>query len=159
MNRRPSSTRKAARQKLEIVHARHGRAFSIPANMRRMMGGGTMIVPRPLDVEASMRTARKGKLITLTQIRALLAKKASVDMCCPLTTGIFARLAAEASEEDAAAGKKRVTPWWRTVRDGGTLIDKFPGGGTIQAARLRREGHRIIKSPRGKTLRVAEAAE
>ncbi len=151
--------RKTARQKLEIVHPSHGVAFPIPGNMERSMGKGTMIVPRPLDVEAAMRTPRKGKLITLTQIRASLAKKARVDQCCPLTTGIFARLAAEASEEDAGAGKKRVTPWWRTVRDGGTLIDKFPGGGAVQAARLRQEGHTIIKRPRGKTLRVAGAGK
>ena len=151
--------RKTAREKLESEHASHGKAFPIPKEMQRSLGAGTMIVPRPLDVDAAMARVRKGKLVTLTQIRASLAKKAKVDQCCPLTTGIFARLAAEASEEDAAAGKKRVTPWWRTVRDGGRLIDKFPGGGTVQAARLRREGHRIIKSPRGKTLRVAEAAE
>jgi hypothetical protein len=96
-----------------------------------------------------MKSARKGRLITLTQIRANLARKAGVDLCCPLTTGIFARLAAEAAEEDAAAGKKRITPWWRTIRDNGKLIDKFPGGGKLQATRLRKEGFKIIPG-RGK---------
>ena len=47
-------------------------------------------------------------------------------------------------KEDAAAGKKRTTPWWRTVRDNGKLIDKFPGGGELQAKRLKAEGFRIL---------------
>jgi CO dehydrogenase/acetyl-CoA synthase alpha subunit len=138
-----SRKKKTAREKLEAEHASHGSVSPIPPIWQASMGKGMMVVPRPLDVDAMMRTARKGKLVTLTQIRARLAKKSKVNQCCPLTTGIFARLAAEAAEEDAAAGKGRVTPWWRTVRDNGQLIDKFPGGGKLQAARLRREGHSI----------------
>jgi alkylated DNA nucleotide flippase Atl1 len=135
--------RKTARQKLEAVHPSHGKPFPVPADQRDRFGS-TMVVPRPLDVEAEMRTPRAGRLITLTQIRGKLAKAAGVHTCCPLTTGIFARLAAEAAEEDAAAGKKQVTPWWRTIRDNGKLIDKFPGQGKEQAARLRAEGFRLL---------------
>lgn len=143
--RRPGKT---ARQKLEVEHPTHGKAFAIPVAMRRPGGAKTMIVPRPLDVDAMMRVPRKGRVITMGLIRAELARRARVDACCPLTTGIFARLAAEASEEDAAAGKKRVTAWWRTVRDDGSLNDKFPGAVAEQARRLRREGVRIAS---GKT--------
>ena len=138
MKKQSKSKRKTARQKLETVHPGHGAAFPIPGNMERSLGKGTMIVPRPLDVEDAMRTPRKGKLITLTQIRASLAKKATVDQCCPLTTGIFARLAAEASEEDAAAGKKSVTPWWRTVAMGEACRQVPRVAASIQATRLRR---------------------
>ena len=134
---------KTAREKLDAVHPSHGKAFAIPAEMARSLGKGTMIVPRPTDVEDAMGRVRKGKLITMTQIRERLARKAKVDQCCPLTTGIFARLAAEAAEDDRMAGKKRFTPWWRTIRDNGKLIDRFPGGGSIQAARLRAEGFKI----------------
>jgi hypothetical protein len=138
--------RKTAREKLESHHLSHGKAFPIPREMRRTLGTGTMIVPRPLDVESAMRSVRKGKLTTLTRIRAKLAKKAGADQCCPLTTGIFARLTAEAAEEDVAQGKARITPWWRTIRDTGQLIDKFPGGGKLQARRLKQEGHTIKPS-------------
>ncbi len=134
------NARKTAREKLDVEHPSHGKAFPIPPAMRRSLGEGTMIVPRPLDVEAMMRVPRKGKVITTGEIRRALARRADVDACCPLTTGIFARLAAEAAEEDAAAGRKRVTPWWRTVRDDGSMNDRFPGGGLVQARRLRREG-------------------
>jgi alkylated DNA nucleotide flippase Atl1 len=151
-----SSRRKTAREKLEINHPSHGKAFPIPPAMQRSMGSGTMIVPRPLDVEAAMRLPRKGQIITLGQIRARLARAARVDQCCPLTAGIFARLAAEAAEEDATAGKKRITPYWRTVRDDGRLNEKFPGGAQAQAAKLRREGVKVVHSTRGPALRVAD---
>jgi alkylated DNA nucleotide flippase Atl1 len=141
--------RKTARQKLDAVHPSHGRPFRIPRAMQKSLGRGTMIVPRPRDVEAVMRRVPRGRLITLTQIRARLARAAGVDECCPLTTGIFARLAAEAAQDDAAAGKSRITAWWRTIRDNGKLVDKFPGGGKLQAARLRREGIRTVPG-RGK---------
>jgi hypothetical protein len=134
---------KSAREQLVIDHPSHGRPFEIPARMAGSAGKSTMIVPRPRDVEALMKTPRKGKLITMGQIRAKLAKAAKVDLCCPLTTGIFARLAAEAAEDDAAAGKSRITPYWRTARDDGKLMNKFPGGIAAQAKRLKKEGIEI----------------
>ena len=56
---------------------------------------------------------------------------------------------AEAAEEDRGAGKKQVTPYWRVVRDDGGMNEKFPGGPTAQAARLKAEGH-VLEPPRGK---------
>ena len=48
----------------------------------------------PREVDAVMRHVPKGKLITINEIRAALAKKHKVDVCCPITTGIFAWIAA-----------------------------------------------------------------
>ena len=62
----------------------------------------------------------------------------------PLVTGIFVRIAAEAAEEDAAAGKTEITPYWRVVKEDGSLNPKFPGGVQRQQEHLREEGHRII---------------
>jgi hypothetical protein len=151
-----ATRRKTAREKLDINHPSHGRAFPIPPEMRKSLGTGTMIVPRPTDVEAAMRMPRKGRLITLGQIRAALARKAGANQCCPLTTGIFARLAAEAAEEEAAAGRKRITPYWRTIRDDGKLNEKFPGGAAAQAARLRREGFKLTPGKGKQPPRVAD---
>lgn len=146
---------KSAREKIDTDHPSHGKRFTIPENSRGPIRGGTMVVPRPRDVEALMKTPRKGALITIGQIRSKLAKAARADVCCPLTTGIFARLAAEAAEDEAAAGKSRITPYWRTVRDDGKLMDKFPGGIAAQANRLKKEGIEIAMvrgKPRVKSL-------
>jgi hypothetical protein len=96
-----------------------------------------------------MRKAKKGKLITTSQLRDYLAAQAGADSACPMTTGMFLRVVAEAAEEAVRAGKKRVTPYWRTIRDDGGLNDKFPGGAAAQAAKLRSEGFSIERG-RGK---------
>jgi len=64
-------------------------------------------------------------------------------MTCPLTTGIFVRIVAEAAEEERRDGKKQVTPYWRVIRDDGSLNEKFPGGVAAQARRLKEEGHTV----------------
>src|SRR5262249_50031340 len=83
------------------------------------------------------------KLARSVEIRKSLARDHKVDVVCPLTTGIFIRIAAEAAEEDCSEGRKRVTPYWRIVREDGSLYSKFPGGEKAQARKLREEGHEI----------------
>ncbi len=140
---------KTWRQKLEQEHPNHGKIVPVPPHMQKRFGTGTMLIPRPLDVDALMRKAKRGKLITQSQIRDMLAKASKADSACPLTTGLFTRIAAETAEEDLRAGKKRVTPYWRTIKDNGALNDKYPGGVKAQAAKLRQEGFAVSPS-RGK---------
>ncbi len=71
-------------------------------------------------------------------------------------TGIFAAIAARAAEEDAAEGKKDVTPYWRTVKTGGALNEKYPGGAEAQAAHLRAEGHEIVSGKDGRPRKVKD---
>ena len=117
--------------------------------MVKRFGRGKMLIPKPLDVDALIRKTGKGSLITTSEIRARLARDNKVNVTCPLTTGMFIRIAAEAAEEDLRNGKKRVTPYWRVVRDDGSLIEKLPGGVKAQAERLEDEGH-MIEPGRGK---------
>lgn len=84
--------------------------------------------------------------MTVSEIRRRLAIEFSADVTCPLTTGIFIRIVAEAAEENRAGGRKRVTPYWRVVRDDGTLNPKFPGGVTNQAKYLRAEGFKVVRN-------------
>lgn len=140
---------KTWRGKLEAEHPNHGKVVAIPPKMRKQYGTGTMLIPKPLDVDAVMRGVRKGRLITASQIRDRLAKAAGAGTACPLTTGIFVRIVAEAAEEDRRAGKKRITPYWRTIKSDGKFNEKSPGGARAQAAKLRQEGF-TIQPGRGK---------
>jgi len=124
----------------------------IEGKMTTRWGTGTMVIPAPAEVDALMRTVRRGRLITINQIRARLAKKHAADVCCPITTGIFAWIAAHAAEEDVADGKKRITPYWRTLKTGGELNPKYPGGLEKLKRRLRQEGHTLVT--RGKRVFV-----
>ncbi len=143
------------RGKLESAHPSHGKTVPMPQRWRKSLGAGRMLIAKPLDVDALMRKASKGRLLTVSQIRDELARMAKVKATCPMTTGIFMRIVAEAAEEDRRAGKKRITPYWRTIRDDGRLIEKFPGGTEAQATRLREEGLLVTPTPSGR-LKVIE---
>ena len=145
---------KTWKQKLEIKKDR--KIVPIPEGMRKQCGGvdGTLLIPRPLDVDAAIRKIPAGRLMTMSELRANLARKFGATTTCPLCAGMFVRIAAEAAEEAAAPGEDPKTPYWRVVRDDGGLNPKLPGGGAAQARRLRREGHSI--SAAGK-LRVLQS--
>ena len=102
-----------------------------------------------------MRRVPRGKLISLKELRAVLAKKHCADVAFPITTGIFSWIAAHAAQEQFDFGKKRVTPLWRTLKTCGELNAKYPGGIEGLRKQLRAEGHKIVK--RGKKVFVAEA--
>jgi hypothetical protein len=80
--------------------------------------------------------------------------KHKVTFACPITTGIFSWIAAHAADEAAAEGAKKVTPYWRTLKTGGELNPKYPGGAAGLARRLRAEGHKIVH--KGKRFVVAD---
>jgi len=116
----------------------------IEGKMTKRWGTGTMVIPAPLEVDALMKRVPKGKLVTISELRAALAKKHKVSVACPITTGIFAWIAAHAAEEAAAEGKKRTTPYWRTLKTGGELNPKYPGGVAKLRKLLEAEGHRLV---------------
>jgi hypothetical protein len=114
--------------------------------------GKTMVVPAPIEVNEIMAKVPKGKLITVDIIRQKLAKKHSTDIACPLTSGMFSNFAARAAEEAKEEGVKDLTPWWRTLKSDGSLNEKFPGDGELQAAMLKSEGHKLAR--KGKKIKV-----
>ena len=126
----------------------------IPEGMRKSWGTGTLVIPAPIEVDALMRQVPKGKLTTITDIRAALAKKHHATIGCPLTTGIFASIAAHAAEEQRQQGKTDVTPYWRTLKTGGLLNEKYPGGFDLQKLLLEGEGHVVVQ--RGKKFYVKD---
>jgi hypothetical protein len=129
------------------------RVQKIEGKMSTRWGRGTFVIPAPIEVDQIMRTIRKGRLITFVQIREFLARRHNATIACPVTTGIFALIAARAAEEDEADGKKRITPYWRTLKANGEVNPKFPGGLDALRVRLESEGH--VVSQRGKRMFVA----
>ena len=117
----------------------------VEGKMTKRWGTGTMVIPAPREVDALMRRVPRGKVTTIKEIRAALARKYKVDFTCPITTGIFSWIAANAAAEDAAQGRKRITPYWRTLKSGGELNPKYPGGVTALRKLLRAEGHKIVQ--------------
>lgn len=117
----------------------------ITAKMSKRWGTGTVVIPAPMEVNEIMRRVPTGKLITINKIRSALAKKHRATIGCPITTGIFAWIAANAAEEQRQQGEKDLTPYWRTLKTGGVINEKYPGGVEGQKKLLEKEGHRVVQ--------------
>lgn len=122
-------------------------------------GSGTYAIPAPIEVDEIMRRVPKGKLITINEIRQILAKKHKATIGCPITTGIFSWIAANAADEMEKEGAKRITPYWRTLKTGGILNEKYPGGLANLKRRLKAEGHTIIRKGKSKQFMVKDFEE
>ncbi len=126
----------------------------VTGKMSQRWGTGIMVIPAPREVDALMRQVPKGRLVTINELRAALAKKHKAGFACPITTGIFSWIAAHAAAEAETEGTKRITPYWRTLKTGGEVNPKYPGGTSELSKRLRAEGHKLIT--KGKCLLVAD---
>ena len=116
----------------------------ITGRLSKKWGEGTVVVPAPKEVDALMKKVPRGRLTTINELRAKLAKKHGSTICCPITTGIFAWIAAHAADEAERAGAENITPYWRTLKEGGEINTKYPGGIENLKARLEAEGHRVV---------------
>jgi hypothetical protein len=137
-------TKKTWREKL-ADNKGLSRVSKVTGRMTKRWGTGTFVIPAPLEVDALMKRVPRGRVVTINELRAVLAAKHKADFACPITTGIFSWIAAHAAAEAEAEGKKRVTPYWRTLKTGGELNPKYPGGVEGIARRLRAEGHKIVQ--------------
>jgi len=148
--------RKSWREKLENPVPGLPKVCEVPDKWVKMMGGRQILVPTPRMVDDLVRTVPKRKLITVGQIRRRLAEPFGADSTCPMTTGIFLRIISEAAEEDRRSDRKTITPYWRVVKDDGSLNPKFPGGVEGHADKLLTEGHEIVAGKGKKPPKVAD---
>jgi len=136
---------KNAIEKLATQGKKHGlpKVIKIDKKLSKRWGTGTCVIPDPKEVDALMKDVPKGKLTTINDIRVKLAQKHKATISCPITTGIFASISAHAAEEMRNSGKKQITPYWRTLKVGGEINPKYPGGVSYQRKILEKEGHKV----------------
>jgi len=130
----------------------------VSEKMTKRWGEGKMVIPAPMDVDGLMKQVPKGKIVTIKELRAVLATRHKAEFACPITTGIFSWIAAYAAEEAAAEGMKRTTPYWRTLKTGGELNPKYPGGIKDISKRLKAEGHEVFQKGKRWFVRDYEKA-
>ena len=111
-------------------------------------GGARMYFAPAADYDAVMKRVPFGKVLTVGKIREYFARKNGADFTDPMTAGIFISIAAWAS----AQREENLTSYWRTLKTGGELNAKYPGGIEAQKAKLEAEGHTIVQKGR-KTIR------
>lgn len=107
-------------------------------------GGNRMYFAPPLAYDRIMKTIPYGKVVTVGEMRDHLARVNGADFTDPITAGIFVSIAAWASFQRTG----NETPYWRTLKAGGELNPKYPGGIEAQKEKLEAEGHTIIQKGR-----------
>lgn len=107
-------------------------------------GGHRMYFAPPIAYDEIMRRVPRGQVLTVGDIREYLARENGADFTDPITAGIFVSIAAWASHQRVTDP----TPYWRTLKAGGELNPKYPGGVLAQKALLESEGHTIIQKGR-----------
>ena len=80
-------------------------------NFADIKKGQKMLVSSPKSISNYIKKIPIGKKRTLIQMRDALAKRAKADKTCPVSTGIFLRIAVEASieEQKKTKIKKKLT--------------------------------------------------
>lgn len=126
----------------------------IEGGMSKRWGDGMCVIPAPREVDEIMKSVPKGRLITTKEIQATIAQKYNATLACPMCCGMFAWIAARAADEAETEGARRITPYWRTLKTGGELNPKYPGGVEALKVRLEAEGHRVVA--KGKKWIVAD---
>lgn len=103
-----------------------------------------MFFAPPIDYDGIMRKIPYGRVITVGKIREYFAELSGADFTEPITAGVFVSIAAWASYQRS----DDETPYWRTLKAGGELNAKYPGGVKAQKEKLEAEGHTIIQKGR-----------
>jgi hypothetical protein len=116
--------------------------------------GDDVVLANPSEVVAIMKQVPEGRLITIVEVCKQIAKSHDVEACCSLTTGIFIMTAANAVEEARKQGKSLDIPYWRTLKAGGFLNEKYPGGQEAHKELLEREDFKVLA--RGKRYQVVD---
>jgi len=104
--------------------------------------GQMMLIPTPKVVDAYIRQIPEGSEVDITTIRNDLAAEYHAEVTCPLTTGIFIRIAAEAAWEQYSNGTplNNITPFWRVISETSPAAKKLTFGTAFLKQQRKKEG-------------------
>lgn len=99
-------------------------------NFGDIKAGQRMLIPTPQVVDAYIRQIPAGKEVDVKTIRNDLAAEYGAEITCPITAGIFVRIAAEAAFEEYQNGVplKKITPFWRVINERSPAAKKLTFG-------------------------------
>jgi hypothetical protein len=100
-----------------------------------------MLIATPEIVDDYIRQIPAGKSVDVLTLRDDLARGHGAERTCPLTTGIFLRIVAEAAYERHMQGMpwNRITPFWRVIDERSKLAAKLSFGPDIVHERRMKE--------------------
>jgi alkylated DNA nucleotide flippase Atl1 len=117
----------------------HPRVVPLTANVKQF-APGLMLIPTPVLIESLVRTIPKGHVLTVGQLRRILATGHQAATSCPLRTSLYLDVVARAAEEAAEDGEVDIAPYWRVLKDDGSLNPKLNRPPVKQQDRLAEDG-------------------
>ena len=104
--------------------------------------GQVLLIPTPKLIDSYIRQIPKGKQVDIETIRKDLASEFHAEVTCPLTTGIFLRIVAEAAYDDYKKGKsiQQITPFWRVLDESSNAAKKLTFGTSFLKEQRKKEG-------------------
>jgi hypothetical protein len=103
--------------------------------------GSLMFIATPKIIDEYIKGIGVGKRIDIKTLRKDLAIEHNADYTCPVTTGIFLRIVAEANYENLQEGKRleEITPFWRVIEPNSTLAKKLTFGQEFLQQQIEKE--------------------
>jgi len=103
--------------------------------------GSNMFIATPKLIDQYINEIGVGKRIDLKTLRKDLAIEHNADYTCPVTTGIFLRIVAEANYEKLQQGKhlEEITPFWRVIEHNSALAKKLTFGQDFLLEQIEKE--------------------
>lgn len=108
--------------------------------------GCTMLIASPKLIDQYIQKISFGKRIDSKTLRKDLALDHRADYTCPVTTGIFLRIVAEANYEKFIKGVPidHITPFWRVIEPNTPLAKKLSCGQDFLVKQLNKEKEHTI---------------
>jgi hypothetical protein len=132
--------RKTWQQKLHDGKAPH--VDIVEKDFAGVQTGQKLLIPTPALIDEYIRQIPEGKAVDSATLRNDLAMEHGAEITCPLTTGIFLRIVAEAAHEAYQEGAplKKITPFWRVIGESSPTAKKLTFGTEFLKAQRRKEG-------------------
>ncbi|MBX7133409.1 MAG: hypothetical protein K1X67_12110 [Fimbriimonadaceae bacterium] len=104
--------------------------------------GSRLLISSPLEIKAEIDQLGPGETLDPADLRTRLAERHDAHATCPLTTGIFLRIIAEAALVELAEGKNEseITPFWRVIGPKTPVAKKLTCGVEFIESRRKAEG-------------------
>lgn len=103
--------------------------------------GSTMFIATPQLINQYLNQTEPGRQIDIKTMRKDLAIEHNASHTCPVSTGIFLRIVAEANFEKLQQGESQdaITPFWRAIQPNSALAKKLTFGQDFLKEQIEKE--------------------
>jgi hypothetical protein len=121
--------------------AREPKRVPLKTARRAVPGGAMLLIPTPGIIDDYIRAIPYGQTRSIPQMRKELANDYGAAVTCPMSTGKFIRMVAEAALEE---GVLRSTPLWRLIEPDCRIAQRLLCGPGFISRMRRKERNDVL---------------